>query len=408
MAVDHIAESSRRNAASASNDEGAPKSGRVVFLAQPARDMEQAYMRLATEFRGRGYGVAPDPRSGIFNGRAAEQFVDQALNGAEFSVHLIGAEETPDRIVAMQLARARDRAGAAKAAGATMLFRRMIWAPRIFQAGGAVVERDPLHVLDRFDQQIATDKIEGGIIGNFIEYLFQYLAEAAPLPTARKRAPPRVVGEREEQSPPPASRLPAKSVESARDERPATRYYVSYARADASDPNREKDVDALCTEAERRGVKVFRDKVDLQPGEQISTFMRELGEADRVFIFLSNKYLTSLYCMNELFEMWRNSRENEADFLRHVRVFTLDGTHIEQAGDQLKYVEYWTEQRDNLAQQINKVGWMKAGDPIRNKAILMDKIANEVSGLIGLIADTVQARTFDEFLKIGLADGPGA
>ena len=51
---------------------------------------------------------------------------------------------------------------------------------------------------------------------------------------------------------------------------------------------------------------------------------------------------------------------------------------------------------------------MKAGDPIRNKAILMDKIANEVSGLIGLIADTVQARTFDEFLKIGLADGPGA
>ncbi len=190
MAVDHIAESSRRNAASASNDEGAPKSGRVVFLAQPARDMEQAYMRLATEFRGRGYGVAPDPRSGIFNGRAAEQFVDQALNGAEFSVHLIGAEETPDRIVAMQLARARDRAGAAKAAGATMLFRRMIWAPRIFQAGGAVVERDPLHVLDRFDQQIATDKIEGGIIGNFIEYLFQYLAEAAPLPTARKRAPP--------------------------------------------------------------------------------------------------------------------------------------------------------------------------------------------------------------------------
>ncbi len=182
---------------------------------------------------------------------------------------------------------------------------------------------------------------------------------------------------------------------------------MSYARADASDPNREKDVDALCTEAERRGVKVFRDKVDLQPGEQISTFMRELGEADRVFIFLSNKYLTSLYCMNELFEMWRNSRENEADFLRHVRVFTLDGTHIEQAGDQLKYVEYWTEQRDNLAQQINKVGWMKAGDPIRNKAILMDKIANEVSGLIGLIADTVQARTFDEFLKIGLADGPG-
>ena len=113
-----------------------PSSRMNVEIRSPG--FEQAYMRLATEFRGRGYGVrAPDPRSGIFNGRAAEQFVDQALNGAEFSVHLIGAEETPDRIVAMQLARARDRAGAAKAAGATMLFRRMIWAPRIFQAGGS-------------------------------------------------------------------------------------------------------------------------------------------------------------------------------------------------------------------------------------------------------------------------------
>ena len=43
--------------------------------------------------------------------------------------------------------------------------------------------------------------------------------------------------------------------------------------------------------------------------------MKELGASDRVFVFLSDKYLKSSYCMFELFEMWRNSRQNSADFL---------------------------------------------------------------------------------------------
>ena len=87
------------------------------------------------------------------------------------------------------------------------------------------------------------------------------------------------------------------------------RYYVSYARADGGDPNRERDVDRLCEEAQRRGISVLRDKKDLRFGELISDFIKELGEGDRVFIFLSDKYLKSPYCMLELFELWRNSKQ---------------------------------------------------------------------------------------------------
>jgi TIR domain-containing protein len=416
MAVDRVAESSRRRMVRASNGEQSPENRRVVFLAHPARDMEHAYNRLATEFHGRGFGVVPDPRSGILSGPAAEQFVDEGLRSAELSVHLIGSEETPDRTVGMQLARAREKARATKTAAATTLFRRIIWAPRILQAVEArsdeTQNRDPLDILSRFDQQIATDKIDGDIFGNFIEYLFQYLAETGPQPVPlpspldQKRTPSRVARERERRGSQSVSPRRAKNVSPNREERGTTRYYVSYARADASDPNRETDVDALCIEAQRRGVKVFRDKVDLQPGGQISSFMQQLGEADRVFVFLSDKYLTSLYCMNELFEMWRNSRENKVDFLRHVRVFTVDGTQIEKPGDQLKYVEYWIEQRDDLEKKINKVGWMNAGEQIRKQATLMDKIANQVSDVLALFADTVQARTFEDFLKFGFVSGP--
>ena len=63
----------------------------------------------------------------------------------------------------------------------------MVWAPKILDQGGAApagpaVERDPLKALERFDQQIATDKIDGDILSKFVEYLFQYLTETAPKP----------------------------------------------------------------------------------------------------------------------------------------------------------------------------------------------------------------------------------
>jgi hypothetical protein len=47
---------------------------------------------------------------------------------------------------------------------------------------------------------------------------------------------------------------------------------------------------------------------------------------------------------------------------------------------------------------------MNAGEQIRKQAILMDKIANRVSDVLALFADTVQARTVEEFLKFGLVN----
>ena len=91
----------------------AAPTGRTVYLAKPAVDMEAAYNRLALELQGRGYNVVPDVSSNIPN-TGAREYIDDALKSAELSIHLVGEKPgfAPDdddlpRIVKLQLARAR-------------------------------------------------------------------------------------------------------------------------------------------------------------------------------------------------------------------------------------------------------------------------------------------------------------
>jgi TIR domain len=172
--------------------------GRTVFLAKPASDMKAAYVRLVTELQGKGFNVAPDPSADTPSDKSAEPFLTDALSSAEVFVHLVGdsggfAPEGLDSIVKMQLGLARAKAAQAEGPPGQKLNRRIVWAPKILDGGGAAptgpaVERDPLKALERFDQQIATDKIDGDILSKFIEFLFQYLTETAPKPVVMAAA----------------------------------------------------------------------------------------------------------------------------------------------------------------------------------------------------------------------------
>ena len=180
----------------------------------------------------------------------------------------------------------------------------------------------------------------------------------------------------------PAANTPATAgrLEELQETTPATRrWYVSYAWADQDDPNREMKVDELCNDAKKRGVEIIRDKTTLAHGDLISEFMRRIGEGDRVFIFLSDKYLHSPYGVFELFEMWRNSGENKSEFLRRVRFFTIDGTKIGEADEWLTYTAYWQEKREKLRAAINRVGW--AWIPERSATRLREADLNVLSKL---------------------------
>jgi hypothetical protein len=183
--------------------------------------------------------------------------------------------------------------------------------------------------------------------------------------------------------------------------------YVSYAWADPTNPGREMDVDRLCEEAAKRGVLIVRDKSTLKIGDFIYEFMRQIGEGDRVFVFLSNKYLRSPYCMFELFELWRNSRQDRIDFAGKIRVFTIDGTKIGTPDEWLDYTAYWVAERDRLKQKIDQVGWPNAGQEVLRRYRYMEDFAAKFSDVLALFTDVVQPKTFDEFLKYGFDDPPG-
>jgi hypothetical protein len=128
---------------------------------------------------------------------------------------------------------------------------------------------------------------------------------------------------------------------------------IAYAWADSTDPKRATIVDQGCEEAEKRGTPIIRDKATLSVGDSISKFVRAIGEGDRIFVILSDKYLKSPFCMFELFEIWRNSRKDKAEFLRRVRIFTLDDAKIWKPVDRIRYGKYWKDQHEKLRKAVD-------------------------------------------------------
>ena len=186
----------------------------------------------------------------------------------------------------------------------------------------------------------------------------------------------------------------------------AREFYVSYAWGDATPDGREREaiVNQFCAEANNRGIEVLRDKRVLGLGDRISRFMQRIGRADRVLVVLSDKYLKSPYCMYELFEIWRNSRQEEAAFLERVRVYTLPNAAIFSPLDRVKCAVHWKRQHDELAEFIKEHGGDILGEEDFRKFKLMQDFAHRVGDILATLADTVQPRDFEQLASYAFDD----
>jgi hypothetical protein len=181
------------------------------------------------------------------------------------------------------------------------------------------------------------------------------------------------------------------------------RCYVSYAWAEEGNPDREAQVYALIAQARRKGVVIVWDKDALKVGDRTSDFMRKIGGGDRVFIFLSHKYLTSPFCMNELFWIWKHSREDESDFLGCVRVYKLDDARFEQFEDRLRYAKYWRSEHDRL-EEIVKGSLREVSEFDYRRFRLMDQFVTNIGDILTFVSTMERPRTFEEFLKYSFED----
>lgn len=75
-------------------------------------------------------------------------------------------------MVKLQLARAAARVSN----DINAKFHRIVWAPTMW----TILMRHPLEVLEKFDQQLATDKIEGDSLSKFVDFLNQHLSVITP------------------------------------------------------------------------------------------------------------------------------------------------------------------------------------------------------------------------------------
>ena len=186
-----------------------------------------------------------------------------------------------------------------------------------------------------------------------------------------------------------------------------TEYYVSYAWGDdSSDEAREREqfVDKLCAEAGKKGITIIRDKTAMRYGDRISKFMSRIARGDRIFIVLSDKYLKSAYCMHELFDVWRNCREDDAEFIERTRVYVLPCAKISTLLDRAQYAIYWRKKFEETDAFVKEHGQLVLSDADNAEYRLMTRFVNETANILKLVQDVLRPRSFDEFVKYGFDD----
>jgi internalin A len=178
-------------------------------------------------------------------------------------------------------------------------------------------------------------------------------------------------------------------------------WFVSYAWKDETSEGakREEIVDGLCEEAEKQGKIILRDKEVLGLGDRIFKFMQRIGQGERVFVVLSDKYLRSPNCMFELYEIWRNSRLDDEEFLKRIRIFTLPDATIWTPLERAKWAKHWRHEFKALKEYLDDLG-----DADLHQYRLMKAYWSQIGNILATVADTLQPRTFEELVKYGFGE----
>jgi internalin A len=165
-------------------------------------------------------------------------------------------------------------------------------------------------------------------------------------------------------------------------------------------------VDRLCAEAERRSVRILRDKATLRVGDNIPAFMQRMARGGRIFVVLSDKYLRSPFCMYELFKAWDASKAEGETFLRRVRVYCLPDAQIGTPLQRARYAKAWKEQHDELAAFIREHGADLLGEEDFRQFKLMQDFYGRVSDILATMAAIVRPDSFEQLTEYGFEGLP--
>jgi internalin A len=140
----------------------------------------------------------------------------------------------------------------------------------------------------------------------------------------------------------------------------------------------------------------------MKSGDRISTFIDRIGKGavnGRVCIVLSDKYLKSPYCMHELFDVWRNCREDPDTFIDRTQVLVLPSAKISTPIERAQYVIHWQSAFKAVDALVREHGQFVLSDKDNAEFRLMSRFVSETANVLQLVQDTLRPRSFDDYVN---------
>lgn len=127
--------------------------------------------------------------------------------------------------------------------------------------------------------------------------------------------------------------------------------YFSYAWRDEhseTGKSREDLVEKLYQSLKNDGFDVRIDKENCTYGDSISNFIKEIGQGDLIVVFTSEKYLKSIFCMEELYRIGLKSESSKDIFQKRILPVTVEFVEVKKPAVRGTYLTYWKNERQEL------------------------------------------------------------
>jgi internalin A len=116
--------------------------------------------------------------------------------------------------------------------------------------------------------------------------------------------------------------------------------------------------------------------------------------------------ISSAYCIGELFDVWRNCKEEPEEFIARTRVYELPCAKIATAIERARYAIYWREKLGEMEALVKEHGQLVLSDEDNADYRLMTRFVNETANILKLAQDVLRPRAFEEFVAYGFGDAP--
>ena len=153
--------------------------------------------------------------------------------------------------------------------------------------------------------------------------------------------------------------------------------FISYAWGEES----EQFVNQLDETFQAKGIKIIRDKRDLDYKGLIKAFMERIGRGKCAIAVISDKYLKSPNCMFELVQIAKNG-----EFYNRIFPIVLADAQIYKPVARLKYIKHWEEEIKELDEGMKEVGAANL-QGFREEIDQYTEIRNTIAELTNLLKD---------------------